>query len=79
MSSSRSEDPSHPAEKADTRHDFSNFMRLINTLNSPSSMEASSDPAKQLITDTFSAPCHQLVMVEAAYIPSITWVIYVFP
>lgn len=32
-------------------------------------MEVSSDPAKQLITSRFSAPCHQLVMVEAAYIP----------
>lgn len=68
MSSSGTEDSSHLAEKADTRRDFSNFMRLVNTSNSPPSMEVSPDPANQFITGRFSAPCHQLVMVEAAYI-----------
>ena len=75
VSSPGTEDSSHLAEKADTRHDFSNFMRLINTSNSPPSMEASPDSAKQFITGRFSAPCHQLVMVKAAYItpPSPGW------
>lgn len=70
MSTSGTEDWSHPEEKIDTSRDFSDFMRLSNALDSPQSMKVFPDSAEEeLITGRFSTPCHQLVMMETAYTP----------